>query len=81
MFPTSKSGTFLLGYCQGSCRFDHARGRIDADRLGRLDALCQTGSNGSRPAADIEQPHARLDEREEERGGCLRRPLGMIGND
>jgi hypothetical protein len=70
-----------LGFCQRSRRFDHARRWIDPDRLGRFRAFCQTGGNGPRPAADIEQPHARLEEWEKKRGGRIRRSLGVVGND
>ena len=54
--------------------------RVYADRLAGRHALSQTGSNGPWPAADFEQPHARLEEWQEECRLDLRRALGMVGD-
>ena len=44
-------------------------------------ALRQTGGDRPRSASDVEQPHARLEERKKERSGHdLRRPLGVVGD-
>ena len=65
---------------ESSGRLDYARRRVDADRLARCHALRQTGGDGPRPAAHIEQTHPRLKKGQEKCGGHLRSPSGMVGD-
>jgi len=63
------------------CRRDHVRRRVDADRLARRHALRKTGSDGAGPAADVEQAHPGLQERQEEHGSRFHRPSRVTSDD